>query len=84
MPSRSDSVQSLALLLGELKPQEAEFLALIGKRLIEGRVYGDPSARPIPTLLDEVMEEQLDCVGWVYPLWARTRRLQQKTKKLDS
>jgi hypothetical protein len=84
MQSHSDSVQSLARLLGELKPREAEFLEMIAKRLIEGRVYGDPSARPMPTLLEEVMEEQLDCVGWVYPMWARTQKLLKIAKEQDS
>jgi len=84
MPSASDSAQSLERLLGELKPKEREFIALIAARLLEGRAYGDPAARPMPTLLEEVMEEQLDCIGWVFPMWARTQKLQQKAKELDS
>lgn len=77
-------MQSLKLLIGTLKPKEAEFVGMIAKRLIEGRVYGDPSARPLPTLLEEVMEEQLDCVGWVFPMWARTQLLMKIAKGLDN
>jgi len=84
MPYHSDSEQSLERLLGELKGPEVQFISMVAKRLIEGRSYGDPTARPIPTLLEEVMEEQLDCVGWVYPMWARTLKLAEKAKELDS
>ena len=57
---------------------------MIGNRLLIGRVYGDPTIRPIPDLLTEIQEEQLDLVGWIYPLWMRTKKLAEVAKKLDS
>lgn len=53
-----------------------EFLADVRARLDHGaREYGDQSfVRPVATTQREILEEQIDQVGWLYVLWCQAAR----------
>lgn len=52
------------------------FLAELGTRLDRGAAeYGNQSfAKPVNDTLEEILEEQIDQVGWCYVLWCQAAR----------
>lgn len=61
------------------------FVARLRARLVAGAAtYGDVSfMRPLPTLVDEVMEELEDTAGWALILWTRLEQLRGRVEVLD-
>jgi len=59
-----------------------DFIAAVSARLDQGaREYADQSfVRPVSATVDEILEEQLDQVGWCYVLWCQAARKTDATR----
>ena len=62
----------------------ARFLVRLRTRLAAGaKTYGDASfTRPAAELVDEVMQEAEDIVGWTFLLWLRLDRLRARVEQI--
>lgn len=71
---------------GPLDADLKRFIARLRLRLQAGaKAYGDVSfTRPAAELVDEVMQEAEDIVGWTFLLWLRLSRMRERVGRVEA